>query len=145
MLSEQKCRSINLDFSATRGFQDEPLISLQQQMALGRKLLNTWRHKPTNFRNHVDLIIVFLTTTHWWVADVLDGAMNRAISLVNGITLECRPMIVCLIIQFLSASKHTGWFSNQVVVGSVTIMQETVVTRYPLVIFGRFLFAKHIC
>ena len=141
---EQKCLSNNSDFSATRRFQDEPLISLQRPIALETWLFSTLQPKQMIFLNHVDLIIVFLMTTRNLQANVLDGAIKMKRNLlVNGILIMTsrHPKIVCLIMGHLFMVKFTGSFNNATAVGNVTI-KATLEIQYPLGIFGRFLSAN---
>ena len=146
ILFEQKCLSNNSDFSATRRFQDEPLISLQRPIALETRLFSTLQPKQMIFLNHVDLIIVFLMTTQHLQANVLDGAINQKRNLlVNGILMGARrrPKIVCWIMRHLYLVKFSGSFNNPTAVGNVTIMVFIMKDiQYPLGIFGRFLSAN---
>lgn len=92
----------NSDFSVTRKFLDEPLISLQRLIVLESTLFNTLQPKQMLFLTHVDLIIVFQMTTQLSHANVLGGAVNtQSFLLVNGISKVGRPLIVCWIIRHL--------------------------------------------
>ena len=91
---EQNCLSNNSDFSVTRRFQDEPLISLRRPTAREITLSNTSQPKQIFCLNHVDLIIVFLKTTQRLQTNVFDGVFNQQnILLVNAWHNDLRPIV----------------------------------------------------